>query len=80
MKILLNLSDQEYPQAKPIKEIREIARGLVSDGHGHFAVHHVIRNDIFGKFDYYETPGGGVDQGRNAGESGGARMPRRAGL
>jgi 8-oxo-dGTP pyrophosphatase MutT (NUDIX family) len=62
MKILLNLSDQEYPQ-QSIHEIREIARGLVSDGHGHFAVHHVIRNDAFGKFDYYETPGGGVDQG-----------------
>jgi 8-oxo-dGTP pyrophosphatase MutT (NUDIX family) len=62
MKILLNLSDQEYP-AKPIKEIREIARGLVSDGHGHFAIHHIVRNDIFGSFDYYETPGGGVDTG-----------------
>jgi len=62
MKILLNLSDQEYPP-QPIKEIREIARGLVSNGHGHFAVHHVVRNDIFGSFDYYETPGGGIDQG-----------------
>src|SRR5574344_35167 len=62
MKILLNLQDDEYP-ARPIKEIREIARGLVSDGHGCYAVHHIVRQDLFGSFDYFETPGGGVDQG-----------------
>lgn len=62
MKIILTLSDQEYPPS-PVHEIREIARALVSDGHGRFAVHHLLRNDAFGHFDYYETPGGGLDQG-----------------
>lgn len=64
MKILLSLSDREYP-AKPIKEIREISRALVSDGHGHFAIHHIVRDDVFGHCDYYETPGGGIDQGES---------------
>ena len=62
MKIILNLQDEEYPHQE-IKEVREIAHGLVSDGHGHFAVHHIVRKDLFGSYDYYETPGGGVDQG-----------------
>jgi ADP-ribose pyrophosphatase YjhB (NUDIX family) len=62
MKINLSLSDDEYP-SQPTKEVREIARALVSDGAGHYAVHHIVRNDLFGSFDYYETPGGGVDAG-----------------
>ena len=64
MKIILSLCDEEYPH-QTIREVREISRALVSDGHGHFAVHHVVRNDLFGHFDYFETPGGGIDKGEN---------------
>ena len=39
-----------------------LRRGLP---HGHFAVHHIVRNDLFGHYDYFETPGGGIDQGEN---------------
>jgi 8-oxo-dGTP pyrophosphatase MutT (NUDIX family) len=62
MKIILSLRDEEYAPQR-IREVREIARGLVSDGHGLYAVHHIVRQDLFGSYDYYETPGGGVDQG-----------------
>jgi ADP-ribose pyrophosphatase YjhB (NUDIX family) len=62
MKIILSLSDEEYPH-QSIREVREISRALVSDGHGLFAVHHIVRNDAFGSFDYFETPGGGIDPG-----------------
>lgn len=44
---------------------RLIARGIVLDEEGNVAVHLIHRNDIFGNQRYYETPGGGVDEGES---------------
>lgn len=60
--------DNEYPNIGT-KEHRLIARAFIKDEDGNFAVHHLIRDDLFGSFDYYETPGGGVDEGETLEEA-----------
>jgi 8-oxo-dGTP pyrophosphatase MutT (NUDIX family) len=62
MKIIASLSDNQYPFTG-IDHTREISRAIVGDGEGHYAVHVLKRDDTFGKSDYYETPGGGIDAG-----------------
>ena len=62
MPISLNLKDNE-DEYKGVKEVREVARGIVLDDKGNVAIHTVSRDDIFCKQTYYETPGGGVDKG-----------------
>lgn len=68
--MILNYSyiDDQYP-VKGNKHSREIARALLYDENGNFALHHLIRDDGFGKFDYYETPGGGIDEGETPEEA-----------
>jgi 8-oxo-dGTP diphosphatase len=56
------LKDDQYPFTYT-DHVREIARAIVTDGKGNYAVHFLKRDDMFGHFDYYETPGGGVDKG-----------------
>jgi 8-oxo-dGTP diphosphatase len=68
MKVIDHLLDDQYP-AIGVKEIRNISRAVVSDGHGHYAIHNIVRSDQFGAFDYYETPGGGVDEGETTAEA-----------
>jgi 8-oxo-dGTP pyrophosphatase MutT (NUDIX family) len=65
MQIILSLKDDQYPFSG-VKEVREISRAILSDGKGHYAVHHVVRNDVFGNYQYFETPGGGIDPGESA--------------
>jgi 8-oxo-dGTP pyrophosphatase MutT (NUDIX family) len=60
--------DTEYPFTGT-KEKRLISRAFIVDEDGCYAVHHLVRKDIFGCFDYYETPGGGVDEGENLTET-----------
>lgn len=65
MKIVAKLSDSEYP-VQGFTHTREIVRALVLDEKGNVAIHNVVRNDRFcptGPQSYYETPGGGVDEG-----------------
>jgi 8-oxo-dGTP diphosphatase len=62
MEILATLKDDQYPFTG-VKETREISRAILSDGKGHFAIHHVVRDDMFGNYQYFETPGGGIDNG-----------------
>ncbi len=62
MRVLATLQDTEYPK-KGKDHIRLIARGVVLNEEGKVAIHHIYRDDIFGKQWYYETPGGGVDEG-----------------
>ncbi len=62
MKILKVLHDDQYPKAREWKE-RKIARAIVINEDGLFAVHKISRDDMFGNYQYYETPGGGVDEG-----------------
>ena len=68
MKIIASFSDNQYPFVG-VDHTREISRAIVGDGHGHYAVHFLKRDDIFGKSDYYETPGGGIDAGETPEEA-----------
>ena len=56
------LKDDQYPFTQTT-HLRKIARAIVLDEQGNVALHHIHRNDIFGDQWYYETPGGGVDEG-----------------
>ena len=60
--IHLDLKDSFYPFTG-LDHDRQIARGIVFDDEGRIYLHYVGRDDIFGKQNYYETPGGGVDEG-----------------
>lgn len=60
MDIIKEFKDDQYPRKGDWKE-RRIARGVVINGDGLFALHRIKRNDIFGNYAYYETPGGGID-------------------
>ncbi|MCI2111666.1 MAG: NUDIX domain-containing protein [Bacilli bacterium] len=62
MKTKLTLLDDQY-RFGGTPHVREISRGIVSDGKGRYAIHYLERNDIFGSYQYYETPGGGIDAG-----------------
>ncbi len=59
MELLETLKDDQYP-FQGIEHVRFVSRAIVIADNGLAAVHHLIRDDAFGKFDYYETPGGGV--------------------
>lgn len=54
-----NYVDDQFKR-KAIIVHRVIARGIVFDENRNIAIHNVVRDDIFGKASYYETPGGGV--------------------
>ena len=54
--------DNRYP-ARPFTHTRPIARAIVLDSNGKVYLHHIHRNDMFGDAPYFETPGGGVDEG-----------------
>ncbi len=62
MDIIKELSDDQYQNIGTWKE-RMIARAIVFNEDGLFAIHKISRNDMFGDFEYYETPGGGIDEG-----------------
>ena len=64
MSIALSLKDTFYPYEGYDHE-RKIARAIVMDDKGDFAIHHLHRVDIFGDVRYPETPGGGVDEGES---------------
>lgn len=57
--IHLYLEDSEYPK-QPIQEIRQIARAVVVDQNQKVAILPLRRDDIFGNWNYYELPGGGL--------------------
>lgn len=58
----LHLQDNEYPY-QGLQCHRLVVRGIVLNERGHVALHRVKRDDIFGNQEYFETPGGGVDEG-----------------
>lgn len=64
MEIVLKLFDEEYP-VKGTKHDRKIVRAFLMNEEGLFCLHHLIRDDVFGYGDYYETPGGGVEEGES---------------
>ena len=62
MPIELRLEDKNYPFTYT-DHVRLIARAFVLDEENRIAIHQLHRNDKFGDQWYYETPGGGVDEG-----------------
>lgn len=69
MKLFLSLKDDFYPYGDKTPHKRIISRGIIINGDNHVLIHHLKRDDIFGKFSYYETPGGGVDEGETVEEA-----------
>lgn len=59
--INIYLEDNQY-EKQEINHTRLISRGVVIDKHKKVAILHVIRDDLFGKYDYYELPGGGLNK------------------
>lgn len=66
--VALELEDTQYPE-NGFNHKRVTARGIVLDEKGRIALHFIRRNDIFGDEAYYETPGGGVDEGETLEEA-----------
>ena len=62
--ISLHLQDKEYP-FEGYNHVRFISRGIIMDDQGRIALHYLHRDDGFGNQYYYETPGGGVDDGES---------------
>ena len=60
--VSLELKDNQYEE-DGFTHTRITARGIVLDENGHIALHLIHRDDVFGNETYYETPGGGVDEG-----------------
>lgn len=58
----LHLKDDQYPFTG-VTHVRDVARAIVLDEANRVAIHVVERDDIFCDQRYYETPGGGVDEG-----------------
>ena len=61
MKVINKLKDTEFPNIG-ISHTRNIVRGIILNGDNKIALLKIKRDDIFGKANYYETPGGGKKQ------------------
>ena len=59
IKLYLEDTSWEY---KCTNEIRKIARGIIVDDNNNFYFVHASRDDDFGKLDFIETSGGGVEK------------------
>ena len=59
--IKLYLEDTSW-KYKCTREIRKIARGIIVDDNNNFYFVHVSRDDEFGKLEFIETSGGGVEK------------------
>ena len=69
MKLINHLKDTEY-EFKGIKEVREIARSVMINEKNEVALLKIKGEDEdFGKRDYYELPGGGVERGETLEET-----------
>lgn len=64
MKLSLILQDDQYP-FNGLTNSRKVARAIIFNELGEVAIHHIHRDDQFGRQSYLETPGGGVDEGES---------------
>jgi 8-oxo-dGTP pyrophosphatase MutT (NUDIX family) len=64
MKFLYELIDDQYA-FDYIDHTRPCARGVVINDRGEIALNKLNFTDIFGHRDYYELPGGGINQGED---------------
>jgi len=60
--------DDQYPFSG-FDHLRQVARAIVINEEGKVALHHIKRNDMFCDQEYFETPGGGVDEGETPEEA-----------
>ena len=60
MKVIKKLIDDQY-EASIITHSRKIARAILINDENKICLLHVLGDDDFGHRDYYETPGGGVN-------------------
>ena len=58
--INLKLNDNQYMN-NGIDHIRKVSRAILLNENNQVCLLKISGEDIFGKRDYYETPGGGVD-------------------
>ena len=56
-----HLVDDQYPRKK-VKKTRIAVRAFVEVGKERYLLHEVKRDDSFGKYDYFELPGGKVEK------------------
>ena len=61
MSLILNLEDTEYPYTNTT-HTRIVVRAIVLNESNKVGLCVVSRDDIFGKNDYLETPGGGKEE------------------
>ena len=61
MKIINKLIDDQYDKSN-ITHTRKIARAILLNEENKICLLHVLGDDDFGHRDYYETPGGGVNE------------------
>ena len=61
MKISLSLIDDQYP-INGFSTKRIISRAILFNEQGEVCLHLISRDDQFGKQEYFETPGGGVEE------------------
>ena len=62
MKLLYKLIDDQY-ELKGETHDRPAARAIILNDRNEVLMNHLLGDDIFGHRDYFETPGGGVDEG-----------------
>ena len=62
--LIKELEDDQYPYDY-IDHQRIIARGIILNENNEVALIYIKGKDIFGERDYYETPGGGVNDGED---------------
>ncbi len=62
MPLDLYFEDDQYPYIG-VKDTRDVARAIIMDDNGNFGLHRLHGIDRFGDRNYFETPGGGVDDG-----------------
>ena len=64
MELLYSLIDDQYPD-NGYNHTRPIVRAIIYNSQRQIALIHILCDDIFGHRDYYETPGGGVEDGED---------------
>lgn len=62
MKLIASLKDNQYP-FNGVDHVRRIVRCILLNGKNEICLEHILDDDMFGHRDYYETPGGGVNEG-----------------
>ena len=58
---ICSIKDTIYPKTT-INKKRNVVRGIIKTIDNKIILMHIKTNDIFGKRDHYELPGGGIEE------------------